>query len=113
MDDITGALAFAVLIIAQFLAVVAVSKWSAGTSATESLHRRAMPAGAICVERRENKIAPLCDPAAAGPVIHTNSLPGEAMARMFRFFGRWRAARVTARQRRIQDIAKKGLAAID
>ena len=77
MDNVLGSRAFAGIVVAQFLAVVAVSKWHASTSATDDLHRRSK------------------------------------MAWVPRFIARWRAVRRTARQRRIQDIAKKGLAAIE
>ena len=35
------------------------------------------------------------------------------VARLLRFFARWRAARRAARKRRIQDIVNKGLSAIE
>lgn len=45
MDNVLGALVFSGIVVAQFLAVVAASKWNASTSATDDLHRGARTTG--------------------------------------------------------------------
>ena len=57
MDNILEALAFAGIVVAQFLAVVAASKWNASASAMVDLHRGARTTGNECSAGRETKRA--------------------------------------------------------
>lgn len=103
MDNVLGALAVAGYVVAQFLAVVAVSKWNASMSATDDLHRAARITGNERSAGRETNRS--IESAAALAMI---DISGRWKPRVLWLFARWRAARSAARDRRIRRIAEAG-----
>lgn len=66
MDNVLGALVFTGIVVAQFLAVVAVSKWNASTSATDDPRRGARTTGNERSAGRETNRSIQSDAALAG-----------------------------------------------
>ena len=72
-----------------------------------------MHARDVCAQGRESAALSLYDRAVLDLVFPVARYGERTMARLLGFFARWRAARTAARNRRIQDIVRKGLSAIE
>lgn len=105
MDNVLGSLVFAGIVVAQFVAVVAVSKWNASTAATDNLHHGAV-LSATNVRQVARRIDRLNESRRGRKIMI--GISGRWKFMVLQFFARWRAARSAARDRRIRRIAENG-----